>query len=215
MAVATLLIGVWLLQVRRGRSARAARQRLFDPVLGMIDGRTSAATDGYPVLTGSHHGHPVRLEAVADSLTPRKLPILWLFVTQHRPLALDAPVDALARPIGTEFFSPNASFAHRLPTPPDFPVHARIATLRPTTLAPAALDIIGALMSDPKVKEVQIGPTGARIVYQLAEAAQGPYRTARQADFGAPRLESAELAVLLAGLAELSDALAADRARSR
>jgi hypothetical protein len=124
-------------------------------------------------------------------------------------------VDAVARPIGTECFSPNASFAHRLPLPADFPVHARIASARPTELAPTALDTLGELMRDVKVKEIQAGPTGARIGYQLAEAVQGPYRTSRRADFGAPRLVPPTLAGLLDGLAALAETLTPERTESR
>ena len=214
-ALVALAVGLCWLEVRRARAARAARDGLFDTVLEVLDEtRLCTGPDRYPALTGQHRGQPVRVEAIVDTLTPRKLPILWLFVTIRRPFGLDTPVDALARPIGTEFFSPNASFGHRLPTPADFPVHARIATARPTVLAPAALDTLGELMRDPKVKEVQAGPTGARIVYQLAEAAQGPYRTGRRADFGAPRLEPCTLARLLDGLAALAEALPPERARS-
>jgi hypothetical protein len=215
-ALVVLAVCVCALEVRRTRAARAARDGLFDAVLDVLEeARPSTGPDRYPVLTGHHRGHRVRLEAVVDTLTPRKLPILWLLVTVRRPFELDCPVDALARPLGTEFFSPNTSFAHRVPTPADFPVHARIATARPTALAPAALDTLGELMRDTRVKEVQAGPTGARIVYQLAEAAQGPYRTGRRADFGAPGLEPPTLAGLLDGLAALGEALSPERTRSR
>ena len=215
-ALVVLAVGGCWLEVRRARAARATRDGLLDAVHEVLDeARLSTGPDRYPVLTGRHRARPVRVEAVVDSLTPRKLPILWLFVTVHRPFGLDCPVDALARPIGTEFFSPNASFCHQLPTPADFPVHARIATARPTVLAPEALVTLGELMRDVRVKEVQAGPTGARIVYQLAEAAQGPYRTGRRADFGAPRLEPRTLAGLLDGLAALAEVLAPERARSR
>jgi hypothetical protein len=215
-ALVVLAVGGCRLEVRRARTARAVRDGLFDAVLEVLDeARLSTGPDRYPVLTGQHRGQPVRVEAVVDTLTLRKLPILWVIATVHRPFGLDSPVDALARPIGTEFFSPNASFCHQLPTPAGFPVHARIATARPTVLAPAALDTLGELMRDPRVKEVQAGPTGARIVYQLAEAAQGPYRTGRRADFGTPRLEPRTLAGLLDGLAALGEALTPDRARSR
>jgi hypothetical protein len=215
-ALVVIAVGVGRLEFRRAREARAARARLFDAVLEVLDG-AQLRTDpvGYPVLTGEHGGHPLRVEAVVDTLALRKLPILWLFVTVHRPFPLGSPIDALARPLGTEFFSPNASFGHQLPVPADFPVHARIAAARPTELAPAALGTIGELMRDVRVKEVQAGPTGARIGYQLAEAAQGPYRTGRRADFGAHRLQPATLVGLLDGLSALADALAPQQASSR
>lgn len=215
-ALTVIAVGVCRLEVRRTRAVRAARDGVFDAVLDVLDeADLSTGPHRYPVLAGRHRGHAVRVEAVADTLTLRKLPVLWLFVTVHRPLGLDGPVNALARPLGTEFFSPNSFFGHRLPTPADFPVHARIASARPTELAPAALGTLGELMRDVKVKEVQAGPTGARIGYQLAEAAQGPYRTGRRADFGTPRLEPRTLAGLLDGLAALAEALVPERTESR
>jgi hypothetical protein len=214
-ALVVLAAGACRLEIRRARVARAARDGVFGAVLDVLDdSHLSTDRHRYPVLTGRHRGHPVRVEAVVDTLTLRKLPILWMFVTVRRPFDLDSPVDALARPIGTEFFSPNASFDHRLPTPVDFPVHARIAGPRPTELAPASLGTLGELMRDVKVKEVQAGPTGARIVYQLAEADQVPYRTGRRADFGAPRLEPHTLVDLLDGLAALAEALTPERTES-
>lgn len=215
-ALVLLAVGVWRLELRRARAARAARDALFDAVLEVLEeARLDTGPNRYPVLTGRHGGRPVRLEAVVDTLTLRKLPSLWLFVTVHRPFELDSPVSALARPVGTEFFSPNASFRHRLPTPAGFPGHARIATARPTVLDPAVFDTFGELMRDVRVKEVQAGPAGARIVYQVAEAAQGPYRTGRRADFGAPRLDPRTPTDLLDGLATLAEALIPERTRSR
>lgn len=211
-ALVVIAVGGCRLELRGTRAARAARDGLFDAALEVLDdAHLRTDPDRYPVLTGQHRGRPVRVEAVVDTLTLRKLPVLWLFVTVHRPFGLDVPVDALARPVGTEFFSPNASFGHPLPTPADFPVHARIAATRPTALAPAALATVGELMRDVRVKEIQAGPTGARIGYQLAEAAQGPYRTGRRADFGAPRLDPGTLAGLLARLDALAEALTPDR----
>jgi hypothetical protein len=205
----------WL-EVRRSRAARAVRDGLFDDVLDVLDdARQASGPSGCPVLTGRHCGHPVRVEAVIDTLATRKLPILWVFVTVHRPFGLDCPVSALARPTGTESFSPNASFGHRLPTPVGFPVHARIATARPADLAPAALGTLGELMRDVRVKEIQAGPTGARIVHQLAEAAQGPFRTGRRADFGSPRLDPHTLTALLDGLSALAEVLTPERTRPR
>jgi hypothetical protein len=214
-ALVVLAVGVCWWEVRRSRTARAVRDGLFDAVLEVLaEAHLHTGVGRYPVLTGRHRGRPVRVEAVIDTLTLRKLPILWVVVTVHRPFGLDSPVDALARPIGTEFFSPNASFHHRLPTSADFPVPARVAAARPTLLAPAAIARIGELMRNARVKEVQAGPTGARIVYQLAEAAQGPYRTGRHAAFGAPRLEPCTLAGLLDGLDALGEALTPERAGS-
>ncbi|WP_028932631.1 hypothetical protein [Pseudonocardia spinosispora] len=188
----------------------ARRARLFDQVVGdLTDGRVTAGETRYPVLTGTHLGHPVRVAAVVDSLLTRTLPTLLLVVVHSRPFPLGAALDALARPTGTEFYSPNASFAHQVPTPPDFPVHARIATMRPLRVPPPLLDTIGSLLSDVKVKEVLVGPVGARITYRLVVADQSAYRSARRADFGFPQVTPAVLAELLTGLRVVGEALTA------
>jgi hypothetical protein len=202
------------IQLQHARASRHARQQLFDQVTDVVDrGRLEGDGTGYPVLTGEYLGHPLRLAAVVDSLTLRKLPALWLILTLSRPLPMAAPVDVLARPSGSEFFSPNSRYPHQLPVPPGFPVHARIATPRPTPVPAELLRAIGGLMADPKVKEVYAGPAGLRIVYQLAEAASGPYRTTRQADFGSPQLTEGTLTRLLDAMGELPHALGATEVR--
>lgn len=207
-AVSGLAVAGIAIQLRQSRASRRARQRLFDQVVALVDrGRLEYNGTGYPVLTGEYLGRPVRLAAVVDSMTLRKLPVLWLTITLSRPLPMPAPLDVLARPTGGEFFSPNSSYPHQLPTPPGFPVHARIATPRPVSVPPELLRDIGTVMTDPKVKEVYASPAGMRIVYQLAEAASGPYRTTRQADFGSPQLTPAALSRLLDSMGELPHAL--------
>ncbi|GEL23445.1 hypothetical protein PSU4_23990 [Pseudonocardia sulfidoxydans NBRC 16205] len=201
-------------EVRRSRAERVARDGLFDAVVWMLtDAHVSTGGGRHPVLTGSHDGHPVRAEVVVDSLTLRKLPLLWLVVTVSRPVTVDATVDVLTRPNGTEVFSRNACLAHRLPTPDDFPVPARIAASRAVGLPGPALAALGELASDDRVKEVEAGPAGVRVVYRLAEADQTRYRAGRRVDFGMPTLTPLTLAALLTGLDTLASACATNPTR--
>ena len=112
------LLLVWLfaglgllafLQARHVRKVKRERGGLFDEVEHLFSG-AEVRQDGIncPTLTGRYRGYRIKLEPLVDSLTFRKLPVLWLVSTHHRPLDIAAPLDILLRPAGTEFFSPTA-----------------------------------------------------------------------------------------------------------
>lgn len=213
-AAALVVLAVAYREIRRARAERVARDGVFDAVVWMLSGgHVSTGGGRYPVLTGTHDGHPVRAEVVVDSLTLRKLPLLWLVVTVSRPVAVDGTVDVLTRPNGTEVFSRNASLAHRLSTPDDFPVPAHIAASRAVELPGPALAALGELVRDDRVKEIEAGPAGARVVYRLAEADQTRYRAGRRVDFGTPTLAPLVLAALLTGLDRFAGALTRENIR--
>jgi hypothetical protein len=213
-AAALVVLAVAYREIRRSRAERAARDGLFDAVVWMLsDARVHTGPGRYPVLTGSHGGHPVRADVVVDSLTLRKLPLLWLVVTVSRPVAVDGTVGVLTRPGGTEVFSRNASLAHRVPTPDGFPVPARIATSRAVDVPRRVLAALGERVRDDRVKEIEAGPAGVRVVYRLAEADQGRYRAGRRVDFGMPTLTPLALAALLTGLDSVAEALTREHVR--
>ncbi|WP_028920805.1 hypothetical protein [Pseudonocardia acaciae] len=189
------------------------RRRLFDDVLGVVEhARIEAGAGYYPVLTGWFRGYPVRLEAVVDTLALRRLPELWLLVTQGRRLDVGAPLDVLARPTGTEFFSPNGGYPHELPRPEAIRTHVRIATPDPSRAPVSVLDGLGPLLDDPRTKEVLVSAGGIRLVHRLAEGAQGPYRSLRRADFGDVRVGADRLRSLLDAVAGIGDTLALEHA---
>jgi hypothetical protein len=200
------------LQLTHVRRERRERDRLFDDVVHLLDAsRVHREGLAFPVLTGTYHSHPVTLEPVVDTLALRKLPALWLFVTQHRELDVGAPLDILTRPSGTEYFSPNAGFAHELAPPDGFPSHVRIASPDPVAPAPRALEHLGPLACAPRTKEILLTAGGVRVVRRLAEGAQAPYRTARNADFGPLRIRSDGMRELLDAVTEIGDLLAVGR----
>jgi hypothetical protein len=76
-ALVVIAAGVCRLEFRRAQTVQAARDGVFDAVLDVLDeADLSTGPHRYPVLTGRHRGHPVRVEAVVDTLTLRKLPVL-------------------------------------------------------------------------------------------------------------------------------------------
>jgi hypothetical protein len=195
------------------RRARAERHWLFDAVGDLLGNAAARPGHDYPVLTGDYRGHPVRLEPLVDGLAMRTLPSLWLLATQYRRLPVDAPLDVLARPTGTEFYSPNATYAHELAAPEGYPTSVRIATPDPRTAPVSILPTLRSLAEDRRTKEILVSAGGVRVVHKLAEAAQGPYRSTRRARFGEVRIAPAGLAELLDALTEIGDRLACPAGR--
>ena len=139
----------------------------------------------FPVLEGRYRGFDVRLEPVVDHVAVRKLPSLWLLATLREPLPLAGVTDFLARPLNTEFYSPAIHLDHRLATPTGFPDTVQVRTDKPEVQPPAErLRFYGALFTDPRMKELVVGPGGVRLVYQAAEGQRAQYMVLRQADFG-------------------------------
>ena len=144
--------------MHRRTAVRAARDRaaVLDNVIGLLDaGRMNDCRSGghrgaHPTVTGSVGGHPVTLRLVVDSLTLRKLPVLWLEVVVQHPLAVAAPLNLLRRPTGTELFSPDGRLPDEIAPPPGCPRPVRVSTTD-AALAPhaAVLDPAADLLGDP------------------------------------------------------------------
>jgi hypothetical protein len=205
-----VLVAVAVLAVVHRRSATtAARERaaVLDDVVDLLDGVRAAGHRGtHPTLTGTVDGRPVTLRLVVDSLTMRKLPVLWLEVVVRRDLPVAAPLNLLRRPTGTEFFSPDGRYDHELAPPAGCPRPARLSTTD-ARRAPDAVVLEPAedLLRDPRLKEVGLGRSGVRAVWLVAEADQGAYRLGRRAVFGPARVAAPDLRRLLAALTAIGD----------
>ncbi len=202
-----VLICMQLAHVRKVKFQRGAlfdqTKHLFDDVKLIQDGIN------YPILKGRYRGYPIKLEPIVDAIAFRKLPVLWLLVTYHRPLPVTSPLDILLRPMGSEFFSPNSNFAHDIVPGVDWPEHIRISSPTPSK-APAlsTLQPFVSFIADPLTKEVLITSKGVRVVHQIAEGSQAHYRVTRRAELDTTAFTSARLIPLLTVLLEMSDALA-------
>ena len=180
--------GVWLINEARRQHARAksAAHTLFRDIMPLLPGSEprAAATAGTWVLEGSYKGQPVQLKAVADTLSMRKLPSLWLLVTLAKPQPVEAVLDLMMRPAGITTFSNFDDLPDTVATPPGFPSQAVLRSTNsarapgPSVLAPH-LDI----MRDRRGKEFLISPKGLRIVVQAAEADRVRYGVLREANF--------------------------------
>lgn len=205
-----LAVAVVVLSVLHRRAQRADaddRARLFERVVPYLeDARLTRIGRDHPVLTGRLGGHPVTLRAIVDAVTLRKLPVLWVEVVVHRALAVEGTLNVLLRPVGTEFFSPDAGFAHELPPPPGVRHPARVACASPER-APSTGVLVPAtdLLNDPATKELAVGRGGLRVVLLVAEGDQTSYRTARRAVFDHPRVDPDLLTHAVAVLGEIGD----------
>ncbi len=213
------LLLVWLfagfgllafLQARHVRRVKHERGGLFDGVEHLFSG-VEVRQDGinYPTLKGGYRGYPIKLEPLVDSLTFRKLPVLWLISTHHRPLNVAAPLDILMRPAGPEFFSPNSDFPHDLSLDADWPEHVRAASPDPALAPPvSALKPFLPFLADPDTKDVLVTGRGVRLVSRLAESDQALYRVTRRADLGRVGLTEERLAPVLDALVGIGDVFA-------
>ncbi len=197
------------IQARHVRKVKRERSGLFADVQHLFsDAKVRQDGINYPTLTGGYRGYPIKLEPMVDSLTFRKLPVLWLISTHHRPLNVAAPLDVLLRPAGTEFFSPNSDFRHDLPLDADWPEHVRVASPSPAEEGPpvSSLKPFLPFISDPDTKDVLVTERGVRLVSRLAESDQALYRVTRRADLGRVGLTEKRLAPLLDALVGIGDA---------
>ncbi|MEQ1715266.1 MAG: hypothetical protein ABL907_04655 [Hyphomicrobium sp.] len=200
-----------LLARHERRLIKARRQLILDGVSSLFLAPT-LTTDGagFPKIEGVYGGRQLMLDLIPDTMTIRRLPQLWLSVTALTSIdAADAGLAILVRPSGADFYS----LTERLPvtlTPPSvLPWECLVrgesdASARTLDcIAPAA----GAILADPKVKEIAVTRRGLRIIYQLAEGRRGQHLLLRQCDFDGARLEPALLARLAGGLDALALAL--------
>lgn len=179
-----------------------ARRRgaFFDDCLDRLDAASlRPGALGYPILSGRRQGLRVTVEPVVDTLGVRKLPSLWLKLTIEMPVATDASLDLMMRPLGSEFFSPFDSFEYRIDTPDGWPERAVLRSDAPSGLPSLYLiDDEVAIFEHPEAKELLITPRGVRIVWQADEAERSDFLLLRQARFARERLAPELLEDLIA-----------------
>ncbi|HXG29972.1 MAG TPA: hypothetical protein VNJ47_14120 [Nevskiales bacterium] len=176
---------LWYCHRRHRGAVKAERAVLFDACLACFETHELTQDDvGFPTLRGRYRGYTVRLELLAEHLGLRKLPCLWLRATVLADLPWQGVFDFLARPQGSEFFSPAAGLAQTLPIPEDWPQHALLRSdcaerMPPLTrLAPHMC-----LFEDWRAKELLVTPRGVRIVYLVQQADRGQYQLWRRLAF--------------------------------
>ena len=185
IASLVLVIVLAAMQRRTRRDLKQRRAGLFAASYGILDTyRITQAGIGYPEMQATYRGHAFHVDAVVDTLTFRKLPVLWLRVSLLAPLPGMATFDILVRAQNVEFYSPSADLPHRLEPRPGWPADAMVRTDNQGHLPDlAVLDRYIAMFQVPQVKELLITPKGVRIVRMLDQAKRAEYLVMRQAEF--------------------------------
>lgn len=215
LLLALVLLGAALVHqalALRGAGARRRRRRaaVLDAALPLLDGAARrVAPDGFGRVSGGSGGARADLRVVADTLSLRKLPALWVVATLPAPQPLPATWHLMLRPRGTEAFSAFDRLPNHLPLPPGLPADAGLRSDGgpPPPAVREALALAVARLGEARLKEVVLSPHGLRLTWLAEEADRGRYLLFREAELGAPA-PAADLAALLATLLALRDALA-------
>jgi len=182
IACITLLVAMH----RRNRAAvQRRRSALFEPAYDLFESyRVSQDGIDYPVLDGRYRGNDFHLDAIVDTLTFRRIPVLWLRVSLLASLPGTATLDILVRSQNTEFYSPGNSLPHVLPPRPGWPADAVVRTDDPDR-APnlTAIERHMVVFARPQTKELLVTAKGVRIVHMLDQARRAEYLVLRQAEF--------------------------------
>lgn len=199
---------VWAL--RREQAARAVRRKGYLSAVGVLftARREVVQPSGFPRMAGLHEGAEFDLQVVADTLSLRKLPALWVLVSIPGALPTGASVDVMLRPTGMESFSNFGQLPVQVPVPRGFPDDCAIRADAPGAVPfEAALrEVLGAVDQD-RLKEIVVTPKGVRLVLLAEEAHRGRYLIFRDAEMGRVPLSPARLAPFLAAARGLRDAV--------
>ncbi|MCB1485417.1 MAG: hypothetical protein KDJ17_11050 [Hyphomicrobiaceae bacterium] len=193
---------------------KARRQNVLEPVRDLFDDATFE-TDGagIPRIEGRYRGRRLKLDLIPDTMTVKRLPQLWLSITALKPTKIaDAGLVVLIRPSGNDYYSLAQHMSTHLDPPREFPWECLVRgqSERSRATLQAIKTVAGAILSDPKVKEIAITQRGLRIVYQLAEGKRGQHLLLRQSDFEGTTLEPQLLAHLSGELDTLAAVLGID-----
>lgn len=206
-----IALAVGALGFREHRTLRAARRGLLDECADVLaEARLDYGGDDFPRLSGRRHDRAVRVELIPDTMTIRRLPQLWLSVTVLEKLPAVGGLAILARPAGTEFYSLTASFHRRLAPPVGFPAEVlmRGADANSQRLLDHLAVPLGAILTDPRVKEIAVTWKGLRIIRQAGEGRRGEHLLLRQAMFDRANVSAGDLEGVLASIETLRAAVA-------
>jgi hypothetical protein len=186
MALCAAGIAVLVAMQRRSRAAvRVKRSALFARTYDLFDAyRVTQDRLDYPVLAGGYRGQKFHIDAIVDTLTYRKLPVLWLRVSLLAPLPNTAALDILVRSQNVEFYSPANDLPHQLRPLPGWPADAIVRTDDPGR-APDLLVInrhMG-VFDRAQTKELLVTRKGVRLVHMQDQARRAEYLVLRQAEF--------------------------------
>lgn len=186
--LAASIAGIALLTIMHRRNRATVQRRrsaLFEPAYDLFESYRVIQHDiGYPMLDGRYRGRTFHLEAIVDTLTFRRIPVLWLRVSLLDALPGTATLDILVRSQNTEFYSPGNDLPHALPPRPGWPADAVVRTDDLQRIPDlAVVDRHMPVFDRPQTKELLVTAKGVRIVHMLDQARRAEYLVLRQAEF--------------------------------
>lgn len=205
---------VWL-AVRDHRAQVLRRRAMLDACTRLFDSHTlTHGGDGFPHLTGVRAGRRIDVRLISDGMTIRRLPQLWLQVTELARLDGMSGIAVLVRPSGYEFYSLTSGFHHVIEPPASFPreLIVRGETARSKDLLKLVAAPMAAILSEPRVKEIAVTGRGLRIIRQASEGRRGEYLLLRQAVFDNGAIAAETIGAVLDSLDALRVAAAATAA---
>ena len=196
----------WLVwQNRRAAAQRqAARTGYFDtvaPLFADVVHRIEAS--GFARMSGRWGGVRFDLQAVPDTLTFRKLPVLWVMVTLTEEICIAGKVHIMRRPTQAEVFSHFGLMPEGVALPPGFPDDCALRCEAADGLPLAVIAEQAGLFGDRTVKELVMTPKGLRIVLLGEEAERTKYLLYRDAEMGSTPFPAAQLVPQLQALLAL------------
>lgn len=183
--VAVALAILLALHRRDRRLRRQQRGTLFEPSYGLLQSyRVEQVGQDFPVLTGRYRDRDFHIDALIDTLTFRRLPVLWLRVSLLDPLPGVATTDILVRAQNNEFYAPGNDLPFQLPVPPHWPVGIHAKTDDSDRAPPRhVLDRHIDFFALPEAKEMLVTPKGVRLVRLIEQGQRAEYMVLRIADF--------------------------------
>lgn len=173
--------------VRDHRAQVMRRRRLLDDCTKLFDAHTlSHGGDGFPRIRGTRDGRNLDVQLLSDGMTIRRLPQLWMQITELDALPIGGNGFAvLVRPSGYEFFSLTDGFHHIIEVPGSFPDECivRGESAGAEHVFGQLVAPLSATLADPRVKEIAVTRNGLRIIRQVDEGRAGDYLLLRQAAF--------------------------------
>ncbi|GAB4297852.1 MAG: hypothetical protein Kow0083_10500 [Methylophaga sp.] len=189
---------LWLMYRRHHRQTMQDRAGFLSESHKVIDIKQSRLDKaGFHQVQGEFFEHPVTLKLEIDSLTPRKLPIIWLHVTMQRKTAGQESLDMLMRPQPGDIFSPGWNWHKTVLPPKHWPQHARYATQGRVPELQTIDSDVSTIFADQRAKELLIMPEYVRLTYLVRQADRGHYLLLRSADFDMTPIDPAEIGALL------------------
>lgn len=199
----------WL-AVRDHRRELGKRRQLLDACVELFDRHIVIwSGDGFPRAEAELEGRRFDLRLISDGMTIRRLPQLWLQVTELAPLDRVHGFSVLVRPTGYDFFSLAYRFHHVIAAPGSFPreVIVRGEDELSASCVSGAAAALSVILQDMRVKEISVTRRGLRIVRQVDEGERGAYLLLRQAVFNRGAVSVGVVAHMLRDLGALHAAL--------